>query len=77
MLQPAERRQPRAPIIKSDNPPPMIKSVGLTEPAGARVEPAADAISSGREPMVRVKVIDEEVVATATSLSPVSSVAWA
>ena len=52
-----------------------IKSVWLTEPAGARVEPPAVAIFSGTAPIVKVKltVVAPEVMVTA--LSPESAVA--
>ena len=51
-----------------------MNSVGLIEPAGARVEPPALAILSGRAPIVNVKltVVVPEVMATA--FSPESAV---
>lgn len=54
---------------------PAKKIVGLTEPAGERVEPAAEATLSGSDPIVRVNVIEVSEVATVTSLSEESALA--
>jgi len=61
---------PIKPVNRRSVPKPAKIIVGLREPAGASVDPAADAILSGSEPIVKVKPADVLESATRISLSP-------
>lgn len=64
------RLSPKTPIKKRRIPKPPKTSVGFKEPAGASVEPAAEAMLSGSAPIVKVKLAEVLESATKTVLSP-------
>lgn len=64
------RLRPKTPVRKRRIPKPPKTSVGFKDPAGAKVEPAADAILSGKAPIVKVKLTEVLASATTIVLSP-------